>query len=86
MKLKDYCTEKNITMKSIADALGYEYHAFSSCLRGEKRFSYERAKEISKYCGGMVTVDELLPDNTEEKKKSLRKKISVLEKKLKELR
>lgn len=61
MKLKDYCVKEKITMTSIAKALGYSVRSFLNAAAGVERFSYARAKTISEYCNGEVTVDDLIP-------------------------
>lgn len=61
MKLKEYCEKESITMKSIALALGYQYNHFANCIAGRTRLSLERARAVSEYCNGEVTIDDLLP-------------------------
>lgn len=67
MKLNEYCKRENITMKSIADHLGYSYNYFAHCANGTEKFSYKRAKEVSEFCEGEVTIDDLLPSLKVEK-------------------
>lgn len=61
MKLKDYCAKENITLKYIADSLNISYNYFAHCASGIKRFSYNRAKMVSEFCNGEVSVDDLIP-------------------------
>ena len=61
MKLKEYCAKKKITMKSIAEALGYQYNHFANCIAGRTRLSLERARAVSSFCKGEVRIDDLIP-------------------------
>lgn len=61
MNLKDYCKKEKITLKTLSKAMGYNYLYFASQVRGLRRFTFQTAKDISEYCNGEVTVEELLP-------------------------
>jgi len=61
LKLKEYCKRENITLRSIAENVGIPYNYFAHCASGKEKFSYQRAKRVSEYCHGEVTVDDLIP-------------------------
>lgn len=71
MRLKEYCAKKNITLRSIANHFGYAYTHFSMCARGIRRFGVDRAHQISKYCNGEVTIEDLLPPTKEKKEQHI---------------
>jgi hypothetical protein len=61
LKLKEYCEKEGITMSSIAKSLNYSVIGFLHAVNGSQKMSYKRAKEVSEYCDGEVTVDDLIP-------------------------
>jgi len=61
LKLKDYCKKENITLRTIAENVGIPYNYFAHCASGIEKFSYHRAKRISEFCNGEVTIDDLIP-------------------------
>lgn len=63
MHLKDYCKKNNITLQSVAKAVGMGYTHFNNCLNNfnGRKFSLTMAREIERFTDSEVTIDDLIP-------------------------
>jgi len=54
-------------MSSIAKNLGYSVVGFLHAVNGNQKMSYRRAKEVSEFCNGEVTVEDLITYEKQER-------------------
>ena len=66
MNIRDYIIEKNLTQKQFAESIGVSVMAVSMYTRNMRTPGRTVARRIIAETGGVVTWDDLYPDNLRE--------------------